>query len=71
MIKTDPSQHLKNYPLKKTNEEWANIIITIKLIAKEVLGEKNKNVRNRGLKIWNKDIHEAINEEDKAYKGIY
>ena len=50
------------------NKEWEKIIYTIKKAANEVIGKKRKIRNRKGLRIWNSEIKEAIEEKRRAFK---
>lgn len=49
-------------------EEWNNIATAIKDGASEAVGKKIKRHKKKGLKIWNREIEEAIKEKQRLYK---
>jgi len=44
----------------KIDKEWENIKIIIKKAANEAIGTKKKYRRKKGLRIWNEEIKNAI-----------
>ncbi len=61
-------QYLKNTTMNHDVEnEWKDLRTLIEKVAEEVLGKKKKNVKKKGLYIWNEDLNEAIAEKKKLY----
>lgn len=62
------NQYILNTPTDSILEaEWQNIKNCIEKAANEVLGKKKKLRSRKGLRIWNRNIEEAIKEKQEAY----
>jgi hypothetical protein len=55
------ARNLSEYPRASTiDKKWENIKIAIKKAANEVIGTKKIYRRKKGLRIWNEEIKNAI-----------
>ena len=62
-------KYLSEYPRVSTiDKEWENIKISIKKAANEAIGTKKKYRRKKGLRIWNEEIKNAIENKRTAYQ---
>jgi hypothetical protein len=65
------TKNVNVYPRASTiDKEWENIKMAIKKAANEALGTKKKYRRKKGLRIWNEDIKNAIENRRTAYQKI-
>ena len=48
-------------------EEWKKLEGAVSKVGNEVLGRKKIRKSRRGLRIWNQEIEDAINEKQRAY----
>jgi len=51
-----------------TDKEWKNIKVAIKKAANEAIGTEKKYRRKKGLRIWNEEIKNAIENKRTAYQ---
>jgi hypothetical protein len=64
-----PAKNLSEYPRVSTiDKEWENIKTAIKKAANEAIGTKKKYRRKKGLRIWNEEIKNAIENKRTAYQ---
>ena len=63
------TENLSEHPRALTiDEEWEQIKIAIKKTANEAIGTKRKYRRKKGLRIWNEEIKNAIENKRTAYR---
>ena len=63
------AQNLSAYAKASTiDKEWENIKMAIKKAANEATGTKKKYRRKKGLRIWNEEIKNAIENKRTAYQ---
>jgi len=63
------AKNLSEYPRASTiDKEWENIQIAIKKAANEAIGTKKKYRRKKGLRIWNEEIKNVIENKRTAYQ---
>jgi len=63
------AKNLSQYPRASTiDKEWDNIQIAIKKAANEAIGTKKKYRRKKGLRIWNEESKDAIENKRTAYQ---
>jgi predicted DsbA family dithiol-disulfide isomerase len=63
------AKNLSEYPRASTiDKEWENIKTAMKKAANEPIGIKKKYRRKKGLRIWNEEIKNAIENKRRAYQ---
>jgi len=63
------AKNLSEYPRASTiDKEWENIKMAIKKAANEPRGTEKKYKRKNGLRIWNEEIKNAIENKRTAYQ---